>query len=195
MPSVPAPNDQWYVVHVLSGHEQKVRKSLLLRRDREELGDLIFDVLMPTERVSEVKKGKKSESTRKFYPGYLIVNMHLLDGDGRLVERAWYFIQETDGVIGFAGAKARGGKAVKPVPMAKREVESMLAQIEEREEKVKPKIDFEVGESVKVADGPFEGQVGIVEEVHPDRGEVLVSVSIFGRSTPVPLEYWQVEKG
>jgi len=195
MPSVPAPNDQWYVVHVLSGHEQKVRKSLLLRRDREELGDLIFDVLMPTERVSEVKKGKKSESTRKFYPGYLIVNMHLLDEDGRLVERAWYFIQETDGVIGFAGAKARGGKAVKPVPMAKREVESMLAQIEEREEKVKPKIDFEVGESVKVADGPFEGQVGIVEEVHPERGEVLVSVSIFGRSTPVPLEYWQVEKG
>jgi len=144
---------------------------------------------LPTERVSEIKKGKKSETTRKFFPGYLIVNMHLLDENNQLVGRTWYFIRETPGVIGFAGTKD------KPIPMRQSEVDSMLAQMKEREEKVKPKVSFEVGETVKVADGPFQNQNGIVEEIDPERGKLRVSVTIFGRATPVDLEYWQVERG
>ncbi len=181
--------DQWFVVHVLSGQEGKVRDNLVRRIKTEEMGDLVFEVLIPTERVSEIKRGKKTETTRKFFPGYLIVNMHLLDENKQLVDRTWYFIRETPGVIGFAGTKDR------PIPMRESEVESMLAQMKEREEKVKPKVSFEVGETVKVADGPFQNQNGVVEEIDPDRGKLRVSVSIFGRSTPVELEYWQVERG
>ncbi len=188
MPAVPEPKDQWYVVHVLSGQEQKVRDNIARRIDQEEMSDLVYEVLVPTERVSEVKKGKKTETKRKFFPGYIIANMHLLDEDNKLVDRTWYFIRETHGVIGFAGTKD------KPIPMRPREVDSMLAQIKEREDSVAPKIAFEVGETVKVADGPFEGQTGKVEEINLAKGELLVAVNIFGRSTPVPLEYWQVEK-
>src|SRR6266508_2335394 len=154
-----AGKDQWYVVHVLSGQENKVRENILKRVKTEEMGDLIYDVLVPTERVSEIKKGKKSETTRKFFPGYLIVNMHLLDENNQLVGRTWYFIRDTPGVIGFAGTKD------KPIPMRQSEVDNMLAQMKEREEKVKPKVSFEVGESVKVADGPFQNQTGIVKEI------------------------------
>jgi transcriptional antiterminator NusG len=145
-----AGKDQWFVVHVLSGQENKVRENILKRVKTEEMGDLVYEVLVPTERVSELMKGKKSETTRKFFPGYLIVNMHLLDENNQLVGRTWYFIRDTPGVIGFAGTKD------KPIPMRQSEVESMLAQMKEREEKVKPKVSFEVGESVKVADGPFQ---------------------------------------
>src|SRR4029453_14409055 len=185
MEHISAGKDKWYVVHVLSGQENKVRENILKRIKTEEMGDLIYDVLVPTERVSEIKKGKKSETTRKFFPGYLIVNMHLLDGNNQLVGRTWYFIRDTPGVIGFAGTKD------KPIPMRQSEVDSMLAQMKEREEKVKPKVSFEVGESVKVADGPFQNQTGIVEEIDPERGKLRVSVTIFGRATPVELEYWQ----
>jgi len=180
--------NQWYVVHVLAGQEQKVRDSLDRRIKTEEMGDLVYEVLIPTERVSEIKRGKKTETTRKFFPGYLIVNMFLLDSRKQLVDRTWYFIRETQGVIGFAGAKDR------PIPMRQAEVDSMLAQMREREDKVKPKVSFEVGETVKVADGPFQNQSGVVEEIDPERGKLRVSVSIFGRSTPVDLEYWQVER-
>ena len=180
---------QWFVVHVLSGQEQKVYDNLTRRIKTEEMGDFIFEVVLPTERVSEVKRGKKTETTRKFFPGYLIVNMWLLDENQQLVDRTWYFIKDTSGVIGFAGTKDR------PVPMRPQEVESMLAQIRQLEDKVKPKVSFEVGETVKVADGPFQNQSGVVEEIDPDRGKLRVSVSIFGRSTPVELEYWQVERG
>ena len=106
-----AGKDQWYVVHVLSGQENKVRENILKRVKTEEMGDLIYEVLVPTERVSEIKKGKKSETTRKFFPGYLIANMHLLDENNQLVGRTWYFIRDTPGVIGFAGTKD------KPIPM------------------------------------------------------------------------------
>jgi transcriptional antiterminator NusG len=188
MPTIPAAKDQWYVVHVLSGQEQKVRDNLHKRIQLEEMGDVIFDVLVPTERVSEIKRGKKTETTRKFYPGYIIVNMHLLEEDGSLVDRSWYFIRETTGIIGFAGNKDQ------PLPMPQHEVDAMLAQVEERQDAVSPKVTFEVGETVKVADGPFQNQNGIVEEIDPERGRLRVSVSIFGRSTPVDLEYWQVEK-
>src|SRR5438093_3782255 len=171
--AVPPGKDQWFVVHVLSGQEQKVHDNIVKRIKTEEMGDLVYEVLIPTERVSEIKRGKKTETTRKFFPGYLIVNMHLLDENAQLMDRTWYFIRETPGVIGFAGTKDR------PIPMRESEVQSMLAQMKEREEKVKPKVSFEVGESVKVADGPFQNQTGIVEEIDPDLGKLRVSVTIF----------------
>ncbi len=187
---IPAPRDQWFVVQVLSGQEKKVQDSINKRLAAEEMGDLVFKVLIPSERVQEIKQGKKSAkpTERKFFPGYLIVNMHLLDEEGGLVDRTWYFIKDTPGVIGFAGTKDR------PAPMRPREVESMLAQIDEAKDTVKPKFTFQVGEKVKVSDGPFQNQAGVVEEVDPERGKLRVSVTIFGRETPVELEYWQVDR-
>jgi transcriptional antiterminator NusG len=179
---------QWFVVHVLSGQENKVHDNLVKRMKTEEMGDFVYEVVLPTERVSEIKRGKKTETTRKFFPGYLIVNMWLLDDNQQLVDKTWYFIRETTGVIGFAGTKDR------PIAMRPSEVEGMLAQLRGGEEKVKPKMSFSVGEIVKVADGPFQNQSGVVEEIDPERGKLRVSVSIFGRNTPVDLEYWQVER-
>lgn len=187
MPVIPSPNDQWYVVHVLSGQEQKVRDNIDRRIATEEMSDCVFEVLVPTEMVSEVKKGKKTSSKRKFFPGYVIVNMYLLEEDGSLNDRTWYFIKETNGVINFAGNKNR------PMPMRQAEVDQMLAQIKEREDDEKPRITHEVGDTVKVADGPFESQNGMVEEIDHDRGKIMVSVDIFGRKTIVELENWQVE--
>jgi transcriptional antiterminator NusG len=182
------PKAQWFVVHVLSGQEKKIHDNILKRIKSEEIGDHVFEVLIPTERVQEIKRGKKTETTRKFFPGYLIINMHLLDEKNDLIDKTWYFIKDTTGVIGFAGTKD------KPIPMRPKEVEGMLAQMKEREDTLTPKISFEVGDKVKVSDGPFQNQQGIVEEVDPERGKLRVSVSIFGRDTPVELEYWQVEK-
>jgi transcriptional antiterminator NusG len=182
------PNEQWYAVQVLSGQENKVHDNLVRRIKTEEMSDVIFEVLVPTERVSEIKRGKKTETVRKLMPGYVIMNMYLLDESNQLVSKAWYFVRETPGVLGFAGTKDR------PVPMKPSEVETLLAQVRIKDEKAKPKITFEVGETVKVADGPFQNQTGVVEEVDPERGKLRVSVSIFGRSTPVELEYWQVER-
>ena len=184
----PSPENQWYVVHVLSGQEGRVKERILRQREAEEMGDFIYEVLVPTEMVSEIRRGKKTSTKRKFFPGYIIVNMNLLTPDNQLVEKTWYFIKEMEGVIGFAGTKDR------PIPMRPREVEGMLSQIREREENVRPAISFEVGDTVKVADGPFQSQTGIVEEIDPERGKLRVSVTIFGRSTPVELEYWQVER-
>lgn len=184
----PSPENQWYVVHVLSGQEGRVRDRILRQRESEEMGDFIFEVLVPTEMVSEIRRGKKTSTKRKFFPGYIIVNMNLLTPENQLVERTWYFIKEMEGVIGFAGTKDR------PIPMRQSEVDGMLSQIKEREESVRPAISFEVGDTVKVADGPFQSQNGIVEEIDPERGKLRVAVTIFGRSTPVELEYWQVER-
>ncbi len=179
---------QWFVLHTLSGQEQKVKDSIEKRMKVEEVSDLIKDVLIPTEKVAEVKKGKKTTTTRKFYPGYLLVHMHLLDEKNQLVERAWYFVRETPGIIGFIGGE-------RPVPLKPDEVNNILAQIEERQEKVAPKVAFERGETVKVTDGPFQNFTGMIEDIDPERGKLKISVSIFGRSTPVELEYWQVERG
>ncbi|MDB6155284.1 MAG: nusG [Chthoniobacteraceae bacterium] len=179
---------QWYVVHVLAGQEQKVHDNLLKRIKAEEMGDYVYDLMLPTERVSEIKRGKKTETTRKFFPGYIIVNMWLFDESKQLVGKTWYFIRDTPGVIGFAGTKDR------PIAMHAHEVAGLLAQVRGGEEKVKPKITFSIGEMVKVADGPFQNQSGVVEEIDPERGKLRVSVSIFGRNTPVDLEYWQVER-
>ncbi len=193
MGAIPAAKDQWYVVHVLSGQEQKVKENIDRRIKQEEMADVIFQVLLPMERVSEVKKdsqgkGKRSESRRKFYPGYLLINMHMLNENGTVVERAWYFIKDTQGVINFAGTRD------KPTPMRPKEVEQMLNQIHEGADHVKPKISFEVGDQVRINDGAFEAQIGSVEEIDMEQGKLRVSVNIFGRSTPVDLEFWQVEK-
>src|SRR5437763_9266591 len=177
-----AGKDQWFVVHVLSAQENKVKENIEKRVKTEEMHDVIYEVLVPTERVSEIKKGKKSETTRKFFPGYLIANMHLLDENNQLVGRTWYFIRDTPGVIGFAGTKD------KPIPMRPSEVESMLAQMREREESVKPKVSFEVGETVKVADGPFQHQNGLVEEIDPARRKLRVPLTSFGPATPAEVE-------
>lgn len=189
MSKIPEPRNQWYVVHVLSGREQQVHRRLLRTIESEEMGDKVFEILMPTELVSEVRGGKKTERKKKFFPGYIIANMNLLNQDGSLVEETWYFIKETEGVIGFAGTKDR------PIPMRQREVDEMLNQIKEREEGARPAVKFEVGDSIKVTDGPFQSQDGIVEEIDEERGKLHVSVSIFGRETPVELEFWQVERG
>jgi transcriptional antiterminator NusG len=178
---------QWFVLHTLSGQEQKVKDSIEKRIKVEEMTELIKEVLIPTEKVAEVKKGKKTTSTRKFYPGYILVHMKLLDEKNQLLDRPWYFIRETPGLIGFIGGDH-------PVPLKQDEVESILAQIEERQEKVAPKVAFETGENVKVTDGPFQNFTGVIEGIDPDRGKLKISVSIFGRSTPVELEYWQVER-
>jgi transcription termination/antitermination protein NusG len=178
---------QWYVLHCLPGQEQKVMDSIEKRKVREEVADLVHQVLIPTERVEEVKRGKRATSTRKFYPGYIIINMDLLDEKNQLIDRGWYFIRETPGIIGFVGGE-------RPIPLRKEEIESIMSQIQDREDKVVPKVNFERGESLNVNDGPFKGMTGIVEEVDQEKGKLKVSVSIFGRSTPVELEFWQVEK-
>lgn len=194
MGAIPGERDQWYVIHVLSGQENKVKENLTRRLKTEEMGDVVFEILMPQERVSEFRNGKNGaagkavETKRKFFPGYLLVNMNLLTPEGKLVDKAWYFIKDTPGIINFAGTKN------KPTPMRQKEVETMLLQIREREDNVKPKVAFEPGDSVKVNDGPFDGQIGTVEEIDHEKGKLRVSVSIFGRNTPVELEFWQVEK-
>jgi transcriptional antiterminator NusG len=178
---------QWFALHVLSGQESNVEKNMRSRIKAEELGDYIRDIVIPTERVSEVKRGKKTETVRKLYPGYVFVNMYLLDAENKLVEKTWYFVKETPGVIGFANGD-------KPIPMRPSEVEGMLSQMREKEEKVVPKVSYAVGDRVRVGDGPFENQEGVIEEVDETRGRIRVAVSIFGRSTPVELEFWQVER-
>lgn len=145
------------------------------------LEDHISRVMIPFERVSEVKGGKKIISQRKFWPGYVFVKMEYID-------RTFYAIKEISGVIGFVG----GGDP--PAPVSEDEILAVLDQIEDKKEKVKPKVLFSVGETIKVNEGPFTGMTGVVDSVDPDKGKITVRVSIFGRETPVELEYWQVEK-
>jgi transcriptional antiterminator NusG len=178
---------QWFVLHTLSGQEAKVKENIERRILQEEMQEYIGEVLIPTEKVSEVKQGRKTTTTRKFFPGYVLVSMHLYDEEKRLVDKTWYFTQETPGLIGFIGGDH-------PVPLRPREVEIILSQIEEKKEKIKPKVVFEPGETVKITDGPFLNFSGVIEEVDPDRGKLKVSVAIFGRTAPVELEYWQVER-
>ena len=176
---------QYFVLHALSGQEFKVKENIERRLQIEEMGDLIEEIIIPTEKVSETKMGKKREMTRKFYPGYVLGKMALYNDDNSINERTWHFIQQTPGIIGFIGGD-------KPAPLRQSEVDSILNQIEDKKAKVTPKINFEVGETVKINDGPFENFTGTVDEI-TDKS-VKVSVSIFGRTAPVELEYWQVEK-
>ena len=177
----------WFVLHTLTGQEQKVKRSIEARTRVEEMGEYIGDVVIPTEKVSEVKNGVKMTVTRKFFPGYVLVQLALYDEGRKLLEPTWRFLKETSGVIGFVGGE-------RPMPLSAEEVDAIVTQVAEKKEKVTPKIDFEPGETVKITDGPFMSFNGVVDEVDPDRGKLRVSVAIFGRSAPVELEYWQVER-
>ena len=171
---------RWYVIHTQTGQEEKVKGNLESKLQGE-LKDLISQVFIPTETVSEVKDGKKRISQRKFFPGYVLVEMDLN-------EKSWYVIRNTPGVSGFVGS----GK--KPLPLPEEQIRTILKQTEEKKEKPSPKIVFEKGESVKVIEGPFTNFNGNIEEINPYKEKLKVMVSIFGRATPVELEYWQVEK-
>jgi len=171
----------WYVVHTQTGSEDKVMALLKSRIADQNFNDLISDIVVPTEQVSEVRSGKKRISQRKFFPGYILVNMELN-------EKTYMLIKSTPGVTGFIGL----GR--KPMPLSNQEVEGILKRTQDTQTKPSPRVVFEKGEQVRVTDGPFVNFSGTVDEVHPDKGKLKVSVSIFGRSTPVELEYWQVEK-
>jgi len=171
----------WYVVHTQTGFEEKVRALLETRVASSGLQEQISGIVIPTEQISEIRSGKKRLSQRKFFPGYLLVEMELNDATHLL-------IKTTPGVSGFIGL----GK--KPMPLPQKEVDSILKRTEETQSKPSPKIIFEKGEQVRVTEGPFVNFNGTIEEVHPEKGKIKVSLSIFGRSTPVELEYWQVEK-
>jgi transcriptional antiterminator NusG len=179
---------QWFVIHTLSGQEQRVKDSIEKRVKTEEMGEYISEVLVPMERVAEVRGGKKTVTTRKLYPGYVFIHMALLDENHRIIERPWYFIRETQGIIGFVGGD-------RPSPTPPEEIESIKAQMVDSGDREKPKVNFDVGETVKINDGPFLNFTGVIEEIEPERGKLKVTVNIFGRNTPVELEYWQVEKG
>lgn len=178
---------QWFVIHTLSGQEQKVKESIEKRLKTEEMGEHISEVLVPMEKIVEVRSGKKSVTTRKLYPGYVFINMSLLDENNRIVEKPWYFIRDTQGIIGFVGGD-------RPAPTPPEEIESIKAQMSDSEDREKPKVNFAVGETIKINDGPFLNFSGVIEEIEPERGKLKVTVNIFGRNTPVELEYWQVEK-
>ncbi len=174
-------DQKWYVIHTLTGQEDKVKASIESKLQEGVLKDKVFQILIPTEQVSEVKDGKKRISLRKFFPGYVLVKMDLDDD-------VWYAIKNMTGVTGFIGTKT------KPIPLLESEVNQIIKQTEERKEKPIPKVIFEKGDNVKVIEGPFINFNGTIEEVNPDKGKVKVMVSIFGRATPVELEYWQVER-
>jgi len=178
---------QWFVIHTLSGQEQKVKESIEKRVKTDEMQDYVKEVLVPMEKVVEVRNQKKTVSSRKLWPGYVFVDMVLLDENNHIIEKPWYFIKETQGVIGFVGGEP-------PVPTPAAEVESIKAQISASEETEKPKVNFEVSETIKINNGPFLNFSGVIEEIDPERGKLKVTVNIFGRNTPVELEYWQVEK-
>ena len=178
---------QWFVIHTLSGQEQKVKESIEKRLKPEEMGEYIKEVLVPMEKVAEVRAGKKTVSNRKLYPGYVFVDIALLDENKRVIEKPWYFIRETPGIIGFVGGE-------RPTPTSAEEIATIKEQISDSEDQERPKVNFEVGETIKINDGPFLNFSGVIEEIEPDRGKLKVTVNIFGRNTPVELEYWQVEK-
>ena len=153
----------------------------------EEMDDYIKEVLMPTETITEVKNGKKTQKVRKFYPGYVFLHMRLYDDDGQILQDPWYFVNGVDGVIGFVGGNH-------PTPLKEAEINRILSQVKDADGKEVPKVNYEVGEEVKITDGPFLNLNGNIDEIDPERGKIKVSVSIFGRFTPVELEYWQVER-
>jgi transcriptional antiterminator NusG len=179
--------NQWFIIQTLSGQENKVKESIEKRVKTDEMQDYVKEVLVPMEKVVEVRNQKKTVSSRKLWPGYVFVDMVLLDENNRIIEKPWYFIKETQGVIGFVGGEP-------PVPTPSDEVESIKVQISTSEETEKPKVNFAVGETIKINNGPFLNFSGVIEEIDPDRGKLKVTVNIFGRNTPVELEYWQVEK-
>jgi transcriptional antiterminator NusG len=178
---------QWFALHTLSGQEGKVKTYIEKFKKAEELDDAIFEIMLPTEVVSEVKAGKKSTKVRKLYPGYVFIQMKLYGEDGKVINRPWYFVKEVAGVIGFVGGD-------NPAPLRQSEIDEIKARIEAANGKEVPKVQYTVGEEVKINDGPFANLNGRIDEIDPDRGKLKISVSIFGRFTPVELEYWQVQR-
>ncbi|MBV1905064.1 MAG: transcription termination/antitermination protein NusG [Pseudomonadales bacterium] len=174
---------KWYVVHAYSGYEKIVSRALQERIGLSNLGDFFGDVLVPTEEIVEMRAGKKRRSERKFFPGYVLVQMELND-------ETWHLIKETPRVMGFIG-----GKADQPAPLSETEANAILERVAAGGESATPKIVFEPGELIRVVDGPFNDFNGVVEEVNYEKNRLQVAVTIFGRSTPVELGFDQVEKG
>ena len=172
---------RWYVLHVYSGFEDKVAEAIHEKAAKQGLEDKVEQVLVPTEEVVEVKRGQRVNAERKFFPGYVLAKLDLDD-------EVWHLIKNTPKVTNFLGANN------KPAPISEREAQSLIQQIQEGIERPRPSIVYDIGEEVKVCEGPFASFNGIVEEVDEERGKLKVSVSIFGRATPVELEYNQVEK-
>ena len=172
---------RWYIVHAYSNFERKVADSIKERAHSAGLDDLFDEVLVPMEEVVEVRRGRKVNSERKFFPGYVLVKMEMTD-------KAYHLIKDTPKVTGFLGTEN------KPIPITDEEAERILQQVQEGVERPKPSVTFDIGEQVRVADGPFASFNGTVEEVDEERARLKVAVSIFGRATPVELEYGQVEK-
>ena len=173
---------RWYVVHAYSGMEKSVRKALIERIARSGMEQQFGEILVPTEEVVEVKNGQKAVTERRFFPGYVLVEMDMTD-------ESWHLVKNTAKVTGFVG-----GKANRPTPISVKEVEKIMAQMQEGVEKPRPKTLFEVGEMIRVKEGPFTDFNGNVEEVNYEKSRLRVSVTIFGRATPVELEFAQVEK-
>ncbi|TVR99301.1 MAG: transcription termination/antitermination protein NusG [Rhodospirillales bacterium] len=172
---------QWYVLHVYSGFERKVAQAIEEQAQQQDMADLIQQVLVPMEEVVEVRRGTKVSAGRKFFPGYVLVKMEMTD-------ETWHLVKSTAKVTGFLGDRGR------PMPITEAEAERIMRQVQEGIDRPKPSVVFEVGEQVRVCDGPFNSFSGLVEEVDEERARLKVAVSIFGRSTPVELEYSQVEK-
>ena len=173
---------QWYIVHAYSNFEKKVADAIKHSAEEKGLVDAFEEVLVPTEDVVEVRRGRKINSERKFFPGYVLVKMELTDD-------TYHLVKDTPKVTGFLGS------GNKPMPVTQKEVDRILGQIQEGVERPRPTISFDIGENVRVIDGPFASFSGIVEEVDEEKARLKVAVSIFGRATPVELEYGQVEKG
>ncbi|MBA4382165.1 MAG: transcription termination/antitermination protein NusG [Sideroxydans sp.] len=173
---------RWYVVHTYSQFEKSVQRALLERIERTGVQDLFGQILVPVEEVVELKGGQKTISERKFFPGYLLVEMEMTD-------ETWHLVKNTPKVTGFLG-----GSAMKPSPISQKEVDNIMQQMQAGVEKPRPKVLFEVGEAVRVKEGPFTDFNGMVEDVNYDKSKLRVSVTIFGRSTPVELNFGQVEK-
>jgi transcriptional antiterminator NusG len=173
---------KWYVVHAYSGFEKSVQRTLTERIKRSELSDQFGKILVPVEEVVEMKGGQKAISERKFFPGYVLVEMEMTDD-------SWHLVKSTPKVTGFVG-----GTANKPTPITQKEVDAILRQVQEGVEKPRPKVLFEMGEAVRVKEGPFTDFHGNVEDVNYEKSKLRVSVTIFGRSTPVELDFSQVEK-
>jgi transcriptional antiterminator NusG len=172
---------RWYVLHVYSGFENKVKEAIFEKARKLKLSDAVEEIMVPTEEVVEVKRGQRVQAERKFFPGYVLAKLDMSD-------QVWHMVKDTPKVTGFLG----GGN--KPVPISEKEAAALIKQIQEGVDSPRPSVVFDIGEEVKVADGPFASFNGIVEEIDEEKAKLKVSVSIFGRATPVELEYSQVEK-